>query len=219
MPGEVPYPVLVSPSYVFSGAGMIVASDEGLLRVYLSSDAVKTSRLITVSKFILIAKEIEFDGVTKEGVIVNYAVSQLVVNSGAHTGGATLLMGRANGVKVSEYNMRASRTSTFISKTFNLNFTNQVTKAMIGLLFRSVPIALTDIYYVGVKALLFQVPRLHSADRRLGEETAWTSEVACCGTDISNQDIKREFAEEALILQKLGYTIFATPATQECLDT
>ncbi|KAG3139831.1 hypothetical protein PI126_g16283 [Phytophthora idaei] len=209
---------------------MIVASDEGLLRVYLSSDAVKTSRLITVSKFILIAKEIEFDGVTKEGVIVNYAVSQLVVNSGAHTGGATLglnitgpfnlqLMGRANGVKVSEYNMRASRTSTFISKTFNLNFTNQVTKAMIGLLFRSVPIALTDIYYVGVKALLFQVPRLHSADRRLGEETAWTSEVACCGTDISNQDIKREFAEEALILQKLGYTIFATPATQEYLDT
>jgi carbamoylphosphate synthase large subunit len=43
------------------------------------------------------------------------------------------LMARANDVKVIECNLRASRTFPFISKTFDLNFINLATKAMIGL--------------------------------------------------------------------------------------
>ncbi|KUF98785.1 URA2 protein [Phytophthora nicotianae] len=276
---EVQYPVLVRPSYVLSGAGMIVASDEDQLRDYLSSDAVKMSRSITVSKFILNAKEIEFDGVAKDGAILNYAMSEHVENAGVHSGDATLvlpaqklyvgtikqvkriasaiaqalditgpfniqLMARANDVKVIECNLRASRTFPFISKTFDLNFINLATKAMIGLPVKSVPIALIDIDYVGVKAPQFSFTRLHGADPSLGVEMASTGEVACFGTDmheaylkallsagfkmpkekkvlisIGNQDIKREFAEGALILQELGYTIYATPGTHEYLTT
>jgi carbamoyl-phosphate synthase large subunit len=65
----------VRPSYVLSGAGMIVASDEEQLKEYLSSDAVKISRSISVSRLILNTMEIEFDGVAKDGSILNYAMS------------------------------------------------------------------------------------------------------------------------------------------------
>ncbi|KAL4172766.1 hypothetical protein KRP22_007928 [Phytophthora ramorum] len=276
---EVQYPVLVRPSYVLSGAGMIVALDEEQLRAYLNTDAVKISRSISVSKFILNAKEIEFDGVAKDGAILNYAMSEHVENAGVHSGDATLvlpaqklyvgtikqvkriasaiasalnitgpfniqLMAKANDVKVIECNLRASRTFPFISKTFDLNFINLATKAMIGLPVKSVPIALIDIDYVGVKAPQFSFTRLHGADPSLGVEMASTGEVACFGTDmheaylkallsagfkmpkekkvlisIGNQDIRREFAEGALILQELGYTIYATPGTSEYLAT
>ncbi|ETL98833.1 hypothetical protein L917_04170, partial [Phytophthora nicotianae] len=222
---EVQYPVLVRPSYVLSGAGMIVASDEDQLRDYLSSDAVKMSRSITVSKFILNAKEIEFDGVAKDGAILNYAMSEHVENAGVHSGDATLvlpaqklyvgtikqvkriasaiaqalditgpfniqLMARANDVKVIECNLRASRTFPFISKTFDLNFINLATKAMIGLPVKSVPIALIDIDYVGVKAPQFSFTRLHGADPSLGVEMASTGEVACFGTDMHEAYLK-----------------------------
>ncbi|KAG2530656.1 hypothetical protein JM18_001304 [Phytophthora kernoviae] len=276
---EVQYPVLVRPSYVLSGAGMIVASDMDQLRDYLTSDAVKISRSISISKFILNAKEIEFDGVAKDGAILNYAMSEHVENAGVHSGDATLvlpaqklyvgtikqvkriasaiasalkitgpfniqLMARANDVKVIECNLRASRTFPFISKTFDLNFINLATKAMIGLPVKSVPIALIDIDYVGVKAPQFSFTRLHGADPSLGVEMASTGEVACFGTDmheaylkallsagfnmpkekkvlisIGNHDIRREFVEGALILQELGYTIYATPGTSTYLAT
>jgi carbamoyl-phosphate synthase large subunit len=152
------------------------------------------------------------------------------------------LMARANDVKVIECNLRASRTFPFISKTFDLNFINLATKAMIGLPVKSVPIALIDIDYVGVKAPQFSFTRLHGADPSLGVEMASTGEVACFGTDmheaylkallsagfkmpkekkvlvsIGNHDIKREFLEGALILQEMGYTIYATPGTHEYL--
>ncbi|GAB9467935.1 Carbamoyl-phosphate synthase, large subunit [Globisporangium polare] len=275
---EVGYPVLVRPSYVLSGAGMIVASDETQLQVYLSSDSVKISRSVSVSKFILNAKEVEFDGVAKDGAIINYAISEHVENAGVHSGDATLvlpaqklyvgtikqvkriasaiagalnitgpfniqLMARDNDVKVIECNLRASRTFPFISKTFDLNFINLATKAMIGLPVKSVPIALTDIDYVGVKAPQFSFTRLHGADPTLGVEMASTGEVACFGTDmheaylkalisagfkmpkekkvlisIGNEHIKREFTDSARILEQNGYTIFATPGTAAHLE-
>ncbi|KAF1318605.1 Carbamoyl-phosphate synthase, large subunit, partial [Globisporangium splendens] len=270
---EVGYPVLVRPSYVLSGAGMIVASDAKQLSVYLSSDSVKISRSVSISKFILNAKEVEFDGVAKDGTIINYAISEHVENAGVHSGDATLvlpaqklyvgtikqvkriasaiasalnitgpfniqLMARDNDVKVIECNLRASRTFPFISKTFDLNFINLATKAMLGLPVKSVPIALTDIDYVGVKAPQFSFTRLHGADPTLGVEMASTGEVACFGTDmheaylkalisagfkmpkekkvlisIGHDHIKREFVDSAKILEQMGYEIFATPGT------
>lgn len=89
---KVGYPVLVRPSYVLSGAGMTVASNATELMGYLQSDAVNCSKSICVSKFILNAKEIEFDGVAKDGVILNYAVSEHVENAGVHSGDATLVL-------------------------------------------------------------------------------------------------------------------------------
>ncbi|TYZ61234.1 hypothetical protein PybrP1_011579 [[Pythium] brassicae (nom. inval.)] len=153
-------------------------------------------------------------------------------------------MARDNDVKVIERNLSASRTFSFTSKTFDLNFINLAVKAMLGLPVKSVPIALTDIDYVGVQAPQFSFTRLHGADPTLGVEMAPTGEVACFGTDmheaylktllsagfempkerkvfisIGNEHIKRELAESTQILQQMGYTNFATPGAAVHLAT
>jgi hypothetical protein len=70
------YPVLVRPSYVLSGAAMKVAADEEQLRLCLAGAAVVSpDHPVVVSKFILNAKEIEFDGVASNGKVLNYAIS------------------------------------------------------------------------------------------------------------------------------------------------
>ena len=123
---------------------------------------------MVVSKFIVNAKEVEFDAVAKGGKVLNYAISEHVENAGVHSGDATLVlpaqklyvetirqvkrisqaiarelnitgpfniqfMSRENDVKVIECNLRASRTFPFISKTFDFNFIELATKAMVGL--------------------------------------------------------------------------------------
>jgi len=90
---EVGYPVIVRPSYVLSGAAMRVAEDETALRACLD-DAVDVSPEypVVVSKFILNAKEIEFDAVARHGKILNYAISEHVENAGVHSGDATLVL-------------------------------------------------------------------------------------------------------------------------------
>jgi len=47
---------------------------------------------VVVSKFIVNAKEIEFDAVAKNGRILNYAISEHVENAGVHSGDATLVL-------------------------------------------------------------------------------------------------------------------------------
>ncbi|TYZ61736.1 hypothetical protein PybrP1_009146, partial [[Pythium] brassicae (nom. inval.)] len=251
----------VDQPYVLSGADMIVTSDELQLREYLSSTAVAISRSVSISKFILHAKEVDFDSVAKDGAIINCAISEHVENAGnlyvstikqvkriesavasvLHITGPfnIQLVARDNDVKVIERNLRASRTFPFISKTFDLNYINLATKAMLGPPVKPVPIGLTDIDYVGVKAPQFLSTRLHGADPTLGVEMAPTGEVARFGADmqgeaylkallsagfempkerkvlisIGNEHIKRKTTESAQILQQMGYTIFATPGT------
>ena len=90
---NVGYPVLVRPSYVLSGAAMKVATDEESLRSCLAGAAVVSpDHPVVVSKFILGAKEIEFDGVAKDGRVLNYAISEHVENAGVHSGDATLVL-------------------------------------------------------------------------------------------------------------------------------
>ncbi|EQC32261.1 aspartate carbamoyltransferase [Saprolegnia diclina VS20] len=276
---DVGFPVLVRPSYVLSGAGMVVTSCAEELRDYLNSPNVGGSSNICISKFILNAKEVEFDGVAKDGQILNYAISEHVENAGVHSGDATLvlpaqklyvgtikqvkriasaiarslnitgpfniqLMAKENEVKVIECNLRASRTFPFISKTFDLNFINLATRAMLGLVVKPVPIALIDIDYVAVKAPQFSFTRLLGADPTLGVEMASTGEVACFGTDmheaflkallsagfkmpkekksilisIGNDDIKHEFLESCKVLDKLKYKLYGTPGTAAYLQ-
>ena len=47
---------------------------------------------MVVSKFILNAKEVEFDAVADDGEILNYAISEHVENAGVHSGDATLVL-------------------------------------------------------------------------------------------------------------------------------
>lgn len=87
------YPVLVRPSYVLSGAAMGVASNDEELKKFLQK-AVDLSKdhPTVISNFLENAKELEFDGVAANGVIVNYAISEHVENAGVHSGDATLVL-------------------------------------------------------------------------------------------------------------------------------
>ncbi|KAL7541078.1 hypothetical protein ACHAXR_010615 [Thalassiosira sp. AJA248-18] len=90
---RVGYPVLVRPSFVLSGAAMRVASDESQLRNFLGLAAdVADDKPVVVTKFILGAKEIEFDGVANGGKILNYAIGEHLENAGVHSGDATVIL-------------------------------------------------------------------------------------------------------------------------------
>jgi carbamoylphosphate synthase large subunit len=90
---DVGYPVLIRPSYVLSGAAMaVVTSDEQIVARLEGAADVSNDHPVVVSKFILNAKEIEFDAVAQNGKILNYAISEHVENAGVHSGDATLVL-------------------------------------------------------------------------------------------------------------------------------
>ena len=90
---KVDFPVLVRPSFVLSGAAMSVCMNEEHLRQCLGRAAMISSEYpVVVSKFVLGAKEIEFDAVADHGEIINYAISEHIENAGVHSGDATLLL-------------------------------------------------------------------------------------------------------------------------------
>ncbi|MBI5469826.1 carbamoyl-phosphate synthase (glutamine-hydrolyzing) large subunit [Candidatus Kaiserbacteria bacterium] len=90
---EFGYPVLVRPSYVLSGSAMSVAYDEAALIRFLKRAAdVSEKHPVVVSKFIENAREIEIDGVAKNGELVIYAISEHVENAGTHSGDATVVL-------------------------------------------------------------------------------------------------------------------------------
>lgn len=90
---RVGFPVLVRPSFVLSGAAMRVATDEKQLRNFLSLAAdIADDKPVVVTKFILGAKEIEFDAVANNGVILNYAIGEHLENAGVHSGDATVIL-------------------------------------------------------------------------------------------------------------------------------
>lgn len=90
---EVQYPVLVRPSYVLSGAAMrVVRTPEALENFLEAAAAVSKEHPVVISKFIVGAKEIEFDGVGKKGEVVVHAIHEHIENAGVHSGDASLVM-------------------------------------------------------------------------------------------------------------------------------
>lgn len=90
---DVGYPVLVRPSYVLSGAAMSVACNDVELEKFLAKAAgVSPKHPIVVSKFVENAKELEMDGVARNGELVVCAISEHVENAGVHSGDATLVL-------------------------------------------------------------------------------------------------------------------------------
>merc|ERR1712203_177185 len=87
------YPALVRPSYVLSGAAMrVVANDEDLERFLKDAAVVSRDYPVVISKYIVGAKEVEFDAVGQNGEMINYAIHEHVENAGVHSGDATLLL-------------------------------------------------------------------------------------------------------------------------------
>jgi carbamoyl-phosphate synthase large subunit len=85
------YPVLIRPSYVLSGSAMSVAHDEAQLEKQLAAAAeVSREHPVTMSKFILNAREVEVDGVSDGvNVFLGPAVEH-IENAGVHSGDATM---------------------------------------------------------------------------------------------------------------------------------
>lgn len=87
------FPVLVRPSYVLSGAAMRVIDNEDQLKAFLGTSAVVEQEFpVVISKYVEGAREIEFDGIGRDGQVLNYAISEHVEDAGTHSGDATLLL-------------------------------------------------------------------------------------------------------------------------------
>lgn len=90
---SVGYPVLIRPSYVLSGGAMNVVASESELKDYLNEAAhLSPEHPVVISKFIMGAKELEMDGVAKDGKIIIYALTEHIENAGVHSGDATVVM-------------------------------------------------------------------------------------------------------------------------------
>lgn len=90
---KVGFPVLVRPSYVLSGAAMKVAYDRHSLDSYLAVAAdLSSDHPVVVSEFLVNAREIELDGVARNGQIITGIVSEHIENAGIHSGDATTVV-------------------------------------------------------------------------------------------------------------------------------
>ncbi len=90
---KVGYPVLVRPSYVLSGAAMAIATDDLELTKFLQKAVdVSSDHPVVISKFLVNAKELEFDAVAQNGKIICSAISEHVENAGVHSGDATFVL-------------------------------------------------------------------------------------------------------------------------------
>lgn len=90
---RVGYPLLIRPSYILSGSAMNVVFDQHSLNKYLNeASLVSPNHPVVMSKFIQDAKELEIDGVARNGDIVIDVISEHVENAGVHSGDATLVL-------------------------------------------------------------------------------------------------------------------------------
>ncbi|MDR3244723.1 MAG: carbamoyl-phosphate synthase large subunit, partial [Elusimicrobiota bacterium] len=89
---RVGFPVLIRPSFVLSGTLMNVANDKQSLDYFLSlTKDISSDFPVVISQFIQDAKEIECDGVAKDGEVILSLVSEHIENAGVHSGDATMV--------------------------------------------------------------------------------------------------------------------------------
>jgi carbamoylphosphate synthase large subunit len=121
----------------------------------------------------------------------------------------TQFLVKDNWCGVIETNLRASRSSPFVSKTLDINFIELATRAMIGeTLLEVIP---TNINYYGVKCPQFSFQRLPNADPILGIEMASTGEVACFGKTIEEAYLKSLIASRSGVPIKDNLNICILP--------
>jgi carbamoyl-phosphate synthase large subunit len=91
--GKVGFPLLIRPSYVLSGSAMNVVFNEKELEKYLQeASLISPKHPVVISQFISDAKELEIDGVAKEGAILVEAITEHIENAGVHSGDATVVL-------------------------------------------------------------------------------------------------------------------------------
>lgn len=147
-----------------------------------------------------------------------------------------------NDVKVIECNLRASRSFSFVSKVFKINFIDLSTRVIMGKRVPKLDRSSFDLDYVGVKAPQFSFTRLKGSDPVLGVEMTSTGEVACLGDDFNEAFLKSllsvgfrlprktillstgpihskaEFLESTRLLEKMGFKFYATKGTADFME-
>lgn len=117
---KVGYPVLVRPSYVLSGAAMAIATHDFELTGFLQKAVdVSPEHPVVISKFLVNAKELEFDAVAQNGKIICSAISEHVENAGVHSGDATLVLPAQR--TYLETMRQIKQISADIAKSLNIN--------------------------------------------------------------------------------------------------
>ncbi len=151
-------------------------------------------------------------------------------------------LARENDIKVIECNLRASRSMPFVSKVLKTNLIELATRVMLGVHWEKPHKSVFDLDYVGVKASQFSFSRLAKADPVLGVDMASTGEVGCIGDSFHEALLKAMYSvgyrmpvkavlissgpakskadllEAVRMLERRGYSIFATRGTQQFLS-
>ncbi|MGQ0536636.1 MAG: carbamoyl-phosphate synthase large subunit [Methanobacteriota archaeon] len=87
------YPVLVRPSYVLGGRGMVIVYDEGDLEEYMKEAArVSKQHPVLVDKYLDNAIEVDVDAVSDGEEVLIGGILEHVEEAGVHSGDATMVM-------------------------------------------------------------------------------------------------------------------------------
>lgn len=150
-------------------------------------------------------------------------------------------LAKGNHLKVIECNLRASRSFPFASKVTGINFAVLATQALLNKAPEDKRYNTIDLDHVGVKAAQFSFSRLKGADPRLGVEMVSTGEVGCFGNSaeqalltsliavgfrmpkknillsVGRLEDKVDILAAVQALNRMGFSLFATPNTHEFL--
>ncbi len=153
-------------------------------------------------------------------------------------------LAKGRDVKVIECNLRASRSFPFVSKVLKRNFIETATRIMLDAPYTKPDKSAFDIDHIGVKASQFSFARLQNADPILGVDMSSTGEVGCLGDSFEEALLnsmiatgykipskekgvmissggtkeKAHMLDGALMLTKVGYTIYASEGTAKYLN-
>jgi carbamoyl-phosphate synthase large subunit len=149
---------------------------------------------------------------------------------------------KKNKIKVIECNLRSSRSFPFVSKVLGLNFIDIATKVITNNKIPKIESSSFDLDYVGVKAPEFSFTRLKGSDPVQTVEMTSTGEVACIGDDFNEAflksllsvgfripeksillstgsiESKAALLENIMMLNEMGYTVYATAGTAKFLE-
>lgn len=94
---KIGYPVILRPSYVLSGAAMrLVYNEEEFKEMLLKTCDISPDHPVVISKYIDDAMEVDFDGISCNGNILAYGISEHIESAGIHSGDSTLIIPAPN---------------------------------------------------------------------------------------------------------------------------
>jgi len=210
---QIPYPLLVRPSYVLGGQRMkIVINDNELERQVLSIFKHLPDNKVLIDQFLERAKEAEIDAIFDGDDIHIMGIMEHIEPAGIHSGDSSAVLppyslgpiviqqmceyaekiARALNIKgliniqfaikndevyVIEANPRASRTTPFIAKAYEVPYLNIATKVMLG----THKLKDFDIVHklngYAIKIPVFSFEKFPGVDKRLGPEMKSTGEA------------------------------------------